>query len=54
MSKALGISSAKAQVAPDPLKALEILLDRTVRKSGVDQEDLRPYWKSEKRPYFSR
>ena len=27
---------------------------RSVRRSAVDQEDLKPYWKSEKRPHFSR
>ena len=48
MSKALDIiSSAKAQVAPDILKALAILSDVTVR-SAVDREDLKTYWKSEK------
>ena len=33
---------------------LAILSDTTVRRSAVDQEDLKPYWKSEKRPHFSR
>ena len=46
--KALDISSATAQVAPDLLKALAILSDTTVRRSAVDREDLKPYWKSEK------
>ena len=36
-------------VAQDLLKALVILSDTTVR-SAVDQEDLNPSWKSEKRP----
>ena len=54
LSKALGISSATAGVAPDLLKALAILSDTTVRRSAVDREDLKPYWKSEKRPHFSR
>ena len=54
LSKALDISSAATQVAPDALKALAILSDTTVRRSTVDQEDLKPYWKSEKRPHFSR
>ena len=35
-------------------KALAILSDTTVRRSAVDQEDLKRYWKSEKRPHFSR
>ena len=30
------------------LKALEILSDTTVRRSVVDREDLKPYWKTEK------
>ena len=46
--KAVGISSATARVAPDLLKALTILSDTTLRKSTVDQEDLKLYWKSEK------
>ena len=46
--------SGIAQVSPDLLKALAILSDTTLRKSVVDREDLKPYWKSEKRPYFSR
>ena len=48
------ISNATAQVTPDLLKALVILSDTTVRRSAVGREDLKPYWKSEKRPYFSR
>ena len=53
MLKVLDISSATAHVAPDLLlKALAILLDATVRKSAVDWEDLKPYWKSWKRPHF--
>ena len=54
MSTALDISSATTRVAPDLLKALAILSDTTVRRSAVDQEDLKPYWKSQKRPHFSR
>ena len=44
----LDISSATAQVAPDMLKALAILSDTTVRRSGVDQEDLKPYGNQKK------
>ena len=54
MSKALDISNATAQVAPDLLKAPAILSDTTVRKSAVALEDLKPYWKSEIRPHFSK
>ena len=43
----MDISSASARVALDLLKT--ILYDTTVRRSTVDQEDLKPYWKSEKR-----
>ena len=45
LSIALDISSAPARVAPDLLKALVILSDTTVRRSAVDREDLKPYWK---------
>ena len=48
MSKFLDISSATARVAPDLLKDLAIQSDTTFRRSAVDQEDLKPYWKSEK------
>ena len=41
------MSSATARVAPDLLKTLAILSDTTVRRSAVDREDLKPYWKSE-------
>ena len=53
MSKALDMSSATAREAPDLLKAPLILADTTVKRSAVDQEDLKPYRKSEKRPHFS-
>ena len=46
--ESLGISSTTARVAPDLLKALVILSDTTVRRSAVDQEDLKPYWKCRK------
>ena len=48
MSKALDKSSATTRVALDLLKALTILSDTTVKRSAVDQEDLKPYCKSEK------
>ena len=50
--KTLDILSATAQVAPNLLKALAILLDTTVRRSAVDPENLKPYWKSEKKATF--
>ena len=46
------ISNATAQVTPDLLQALTILSDTTVRRSAVDLEGLKPYWKSEKRLFF--
>ena len=49
------MSSATSWVTPDLLlKALAILSDTMVRRYAVDWENLKPYWKSEKRPYFSR
>ena len=45
---ALEISSATARVAQDLLEAIAILSGTTVRRSAVAQEDLKPYWKSEK------
>ena len=54
LSKALDISSATARAASDLLKNQLILPDTTVRKSAVDREGLKPYWKPEKRPHFSR
>ena len=52
--KSLGYIKCYTQVAPDLLIALAIISDTTVRRSAVDREDLMPYWKSEKRPHFSR
>ena len=44
----MDILSATARVAPELLKALVILSNTTARRSTVDQEDLKLYWKSEK------
>ena len=41
LPKLLDISRGTARVAPDLLKAQEILSDTTVRRSVVDQEDLK-------------
>ena len=54
MSKALDISSATVRVPLDLLKDRAILSDIPVRRYAVDPEDLKPYWKSEKRSPFSR
>ena len=53
LSKALDILNATARLDPDWLKALPILSDATVRGCKVDLEDLKPHWKSEKRPHVS-
>ena len=37
----------RPKVAPDLLKALAILSDATIRRSAVDQENLKSYEKSE-------
>ena len=52
--KALDISSATAWVTTDMLKALAILSDTLIRRSALDQEDIKPYQKSEKRSHLSR
>ena len=52
--KSLGYIKCYSSSSPNLLKAPAILLDTTVRKFAVDQEDLKPYRKSEKRPHFSR
>ena len=41
LSKALDMTCATVQVAPDLLKVLAILSDATVKKSAVDREDLK-------------
>ena len=38
------MSCATARVSLDLLKALLILSDKTVRRSAVEWEDLKPYW----------
>ena len=48
--KNLGYISATDHIAPSLLKALAIILNTIVRKAVVDREDLKLYWKSEKRP----
>ena len=48
----MDISSATTHVASDLLKALAILSGTTVRRSAVDQEDLKPYSKSEEKATF--
>ena len=50
--KVFNISTVAAPVAPDLLKLLAILLDTTVRKSGVDAEDLN-HTESHKKDHIS-
>ena len=51
--KSLGYINATALVAPDLLKVQANVSDTIVRRSSVDRGNLKPYWKPEKRPYFS-
>ena len=43
--KSLGYIKYYSLSSSNLLKALEILSDATVRRSAVDQEDLKLYWK---------
>ena len=52
--KNLGSIKCHSSSSPKPVNALGILSDTTVRQSAVDQQVLKPYWKSEKRTHFSR
>ena len=42
-AKASDISNAAAQVAPDLLKALVSLSEKTIKRSAVEREDLKTY-----------
>ena len=53
-SKALNISNTLTRVVPDLFHALAILSEKILIRSTIDREDLKSYWKSEKRLYFSR
>ena len=51
--KGLGYLKCYSLISPRTIKkALVILSDTTVRRSTVDREDLKPYWKSEKKIAF--
>ena len=39
-------------MAPDLLKAQAVRSDTTIRRSAVDREGLKPYWKSKKGHIF--
>ena len=51
-AKVLNISSAIGWADPNLVKALQVLLDTSGRRSAIDWEDLKPYWNLEKRPHF--
>ena len=44
----------KNGVDPNQLRALAMLLDKTVRRSAVEQEDLEPYCTLKKGPLWPR
>ena len=50
--KSLGYIKCHSLSSPRTVKPLAILSDTTVRRSAVDREDLKPYWKSEKKATF--
>ena len=50
--KKTSVPSATGRVAPDLLKAVAILSVTTVRRSAIDREYLKPYWKLEKGHIF--
>ena len=52
--KSLGYVKCYSSSSSRPVKGPAVVSDATVRRSGADQEDLKPYWKSAKRPHFSR
>ena len=54
LSKTLNISSAIAWAARYLAEILAVLSNAIVRISAVTWEDLKPYWKSEERPYLSK
>ena len=47
------MSSATVQVCPDLLKAPKILSETTVRRSAVEQKDLKTLLEFRKKPCFS-
>ena len=51
--ESIGYIKCYSSSSPRPVKTA-ILSDTTIRRSAVDQEDLKSYWKSEKRSDFSR
>ena len=53
LTKSLGSIRCYSSSNPGPVKSPSNS-DTTVRRSALDQEDLKPYWKSEKRPHFCR
>ena len=54
LSKYFNILSVLASEGADLLKALALLSNIPVRRYEIAQEDSKLYWKSAKRPHFSR
>ena len=52
--KSLRYITGHGSSSPKSIQALAVLSDATVRRYAVDQEDLKPYQKSERRLYLSR
>ena len=53
--KTLGYIKCYSSISPSLVKSpSNSIRYTTVRRSAVDREDLKSYWKSEKRPCFSR
>ena len=46
--ESLGYIKCYSSVVPDLLKSLAFLSNTTIRRSAIDREDLKSYWKSEK------
>ena len=52
--KSLGHIKCHSWSSLRPIKSPSNSLRHNCQKSAIDREDLKPYWKSEKRPYFFR
>ena len=52
--KGLGYIKCCCSSSTRPVKSLSNTSGTTAKRSTVDQEDLKSYWKSEKKPHFSR
>ena len=52
--ESLGCITCYSSSSPRSIKSPSISIRTTVKRSTVYREDLKPYWKSEKRPHFSK